>query len=144
MSIDLYKNIFDRLLPSEKVHYYQVYNASEGFFATQHQNDRDDMLLLVEHQIFYEFIPFEQYLRKEYCNAIPLADVNVGEQYVIVITNGSGLWRYVLGDVVEFTGTTPHTIKITGRTKYYIDVAGECTPLKPIEEAISETAQQFQ
>lgn len=101
------------------------------------------MLLLVEHAVFYEFIPFENYLRKDYSVALTLDQVEIGKPYVIVITNNAGLWRYVLGDVIEFTGTEPHTIKITGRTKYYIDVAGECTPLQPLDEALRKTAEHF-
>ncbi len=102
------------------------------------------MLLFVEHAVFYEFIPFENYLRKCYETALTIYEVEVGKPYVIVITNNAGLWRYVLGDVVEFTGTEPHTIKITGRTKYYIDVAGECTPLEPINAALREASIQTQ
>lgn len=89
MAIDLYKPLFERLLPSDKVKYYQVYNASEGFFAAQHTNDRDDMLLFVEHAVFYEFIPLENYLRKQYDNCLTLRDVEVGKSYVIVITNNA-------------------------------------------------------
>lgn len=89
MAMDLYKPIFEALLPSPKVNYYQVYNASEGFFAAQHENNRDDMLLFVEHGIFYEFISLENYLRKEYSECITLKDVQVGKPYVIVITNNA-------------------------------------------------------
>ena len=77
MAIDLYKDIFRRLLPSKEIKYYQVYNASEGFFAAQHENDRDDMLLFVEHDIFYEFIPFDKYLRKDYTSPLLLSEVKV-------------------------------------------------------------------
>ncbi len=143
MAIDLYKNTFQRLLPSPHVHYYQVYNASEWFFALQHENDRDDMLLLVEHSVFYEFIPLEKYLKKEYDECLTLSEVETGKPYVILITNNAGLRRYVMGDVIEFTGLEPHTIKVTGRTKYYIDVASECTPLQPIEESLLQAASQF-
>lgn len=100
------------------------------------------MLLFVEHAVFYEFIPFENYLRKQYDICLTLEQIEIGKPYVIVITNNAGLRRYVLGDVIEFTGTEPYTIKITGRTKYYIDVAGECTPLEPINEALRDAATQ--
>lgn len=143
MAIDLYKDTFKRLLPSSAVHYYQVYNASEWFFAAQHENWRDDMLLFVEHAVFYEFIPFEQYLQKDYSTALTLDEVQKWIPYVIVITNNAWLRRYVLGDVIEFTWLEPHTIKIIGRTKYYIDVAWECTPLQPLDKAIRETAAHF-
>lgn len=143
MAKDLYDPIFQRLFPSDKVCFYQAYNASEWFFAAQHENNRDDMLLFLNHAIFYEFIPFENYLHKDYSICHTINNVEVGKSYVIVITNNAWLRRYVLGDVIEFTGTEPHTLKITGRTKYHIDVAGECTPLQPIDEAVRETAAHF-
>lgn len=89
MAINLYKPIFDRLFPGNQVRYYQAYNASEGFFAGQHENDRDDMLLYVEHAVFYEFVPFEDYLRKDYSKTLTLKEVEVGKPYVIVITNNA-------------------------------------------------------
>lgn len=143
MAIDLHKPIFKKLFPWDQVKYYQAYNASEGFFAVQHENNRDDMILLVNHAVFYEFIPFENYLRKDYSICLTLREVEIGKPYVILITNNSWLRRYVLWDVVEFTWTDPYTIKLIGRTKYYIDVASECTPFGPIDEAIRETATHF-
>lgn len=143
MAIDLYQKNLHNLLPSPNIRYYQVYNASEWFFALQDQNDRDDMLLLVEHAVFYEFIPFEKYIRKDYSEALLLDQIKIGEQYVIVITNNAWLRRYVLGDVIVFIETTPYRIKIVGRTKYYIDVAWECTPLQPIIQSLQECVDIF-
>lgn len=89
MPLELYKETFRNLLPDNNVRYYQVYNASEGFFAVQHENDRDDMLLLVEHAVFYEFILLEDYLHGKYEKCLTLEKVEVGTQYVIVITNNA-------------------------------------------------------
>jgi phenylacetate-coenzyme A ligase PaaK-like adenylate-forming protein len=140
MALDLYKETFAKLLPTQSIQYYQIYNASEGFFAMQHQNNRDDMLLFLNHGVFYEFIPLENYLQKNYSVALPIDDVQIGVEYVIVVTTQAGLRRYVLGDTIVFTGIKPHTMKITGRTKYYIDIVWECMPLSEIEKALMKTA----
>lgn len=95
MAIDLYRSQFSQLLPSSEVKYYQVYNASEGFFATQDSNARDDMRLLTNHGVFYEFIPVEEYGKADPI-VLTLNEVEINKNYVIVITNNSGLWRYVL------------------------------------------------
>lgn len=143
MSIDLYKETFAELLPSDKVQYYQVYNASEGFFAMQHENSRDDMLLFINHSVFYEFIPLDSYLAKKYEDVYTVATVQVGIPYVILVTTNAGLWRYVLGDTVMFTGLDPYTLKIVGRTKYYLDVAGECITLQPLQTALHQTTKKY-
>ncbi len=140
MAIDLYKETFAKLLPWNAIQYYQIYNASEWFFAMQHQNDRDDMLLFLNHGVFYEFIPLENYLKNDYSIALTVDTVQLNTDYVIVVTTKAGLRRYVLWDTVMFTWLEPHTIKITGRTKYYIDIVWECMPLNEIEKALMKTA----
>lgn len=95
LSIDLYRSQFAQLLPSSEIKYYQVYNASEGVFATQDSNTRDDMRLLTNHGVFYEFIPLEEYGKMNPV-VLTLNEVEVDKDYVIVITNNSGLRRYVL------------------------------------------------
>jgi hypothetical protein len=135
MAIDLYRAQFAKLFPSSAVKYYQVYNASEGFFAVQDSNDVDDMRLLTNHGVFYEFIPFEEY-GKANPTTLTLNEVEIDQNYVIVITNNSGLRRYVLGDTVKFTCLEPRRIKISGRTKYYIDVVGECVTADYTDKAI--------
>lgn len=143
MSIDLYKQLFSQLLPSTQVQYYQIYNASEWFFAMQHQNNRDDMLLFLNHGVFYEFIPLEQYLQWDYSVAHTIDSVKIDEEYVILVTTNAWLRRYVLWDTIVFTWISPYTIKITWRTKYYIDVAWECTPFQPIKDALFTTAKEY-
>jgi hypothetical protein len=112
MAIDLYRSQFEQLLPSSHIKYYQAYNASEGFFAVQDSNDADDMRLLTNHGVFYEFIPVEEY-GKQSPIALTLNEVELDTNYVIVITNNSGLRRYVLGDTVRFTCLDPRRIKIS-------------------------------
>lgn len=141
MSIDLYRNQFAQLFPSKKMKYYQAYNASEWFFAMQDKNDVDDMLLLTNHGVFYEFIPYEEY-GKENPKVLTLDEVEVDKDYVIVITNNSWLRRYVLGDVVKFTNVDPWRIKVSGRTKYYIDVVGECVTADYTDKAILEACKK--
>ncbi|AHB41158.1 hypothetical protein P148_SR1C00001G0363 [candidate division SR1 bacterium RAAC1_SR1_1] len=125
MAIHLYKKQLEALIPSKTMKYYQIYNASEGYFASQDTNDTDDMLLFTDHGVFYEFIPLQEY-GKENPTVLTLDQVEVDKEYVILITNTSGLRRYILGDTIKFTTLNPWRIKITGRTKYYIDVVGEC------------------
>jgi hypothetical protein len=144
MGVDLYKETFSKLLPSTTIQYYQIYNASEWFFAMQHENNRDDMLLFLNHGVFYEFIPVEAYRRWDYSEAHTVDTVLLGKEYVILVTTNAWLRRYVLGDTIIFTWLTPHTIKITGRTKYYIDLVGECMPLAPIESAVQKACRAYE
>lgn len=141
MAIDLYRAQFAKLFPSSAVKYYQVYNASEGFFAVQDSNNVDDMRLLTNHGVFYEFIPFEEY-GKANPTTLTLNEVEIDQNYVIVITNNSGLRRYVLGDTVKFTCLDPRRIKISGRTKYYIDVVGECVTADYTDKALLQACNK--
>jgi hypothetical protein len=138
MDISFYKSTFQRLLPSDHVQYYQVYNASEWFFAIQDANCIDDMQLLVHHGVFYEFLLLYDYTQGLYDNCISLADVCVDVSYVLLITNLSGLYRYVLGDVVSFTCLSPYRLRVVGRTSTYIDLAGECSYAHQISQAINQ------
>jgi len=113
-----------RKLCSPKVKFWETYNASEGFFAIQDDIERDDMLLMLDYGIYYEFIPAEEW-DKPSPLTITLEEVKIGEKYAVVITTNSGLWRYQLGDVVSFTTIHPYRLKITGRTKHFINVFGE-------------------
>ena len=141
MSIDLYRSQFEHMIPSPHMKYYQAYNASEGFFAIQDSNTADDMRLLTKHGVFYEFIPFEEY-GKANPVVLTLNEVELDKNYVILITNNSGLWRYVMGDTVKFTTLDPRRIKISGRTKYYIDVVGECVTADYTDKALLETCNK--
>jgi len=140
MAVDLYRPQLQALFWSN-VKLYQAYNASEWFFACQDSNFADDMLLFTNHGVFYEFIPFEEY-GKENPTTLTLKDVEIDKDYVIVITNNSGLRRYILGDTIKFTNLKPWRIKISGRTKYYIDVVGECVTSDYTDKALLEACKQ--
>ncbi len=133
-----YKKQFQELIPTENFTYINVYNSSEGYFAIQDDlaSDNEDMLLLLNSQIFYEFIPFSQYGNDNY-DIFPIHEVEKGVNYVMVISTNSGMWRYVVGDTVEFTTLDPYRIKITGRTKQFINVFGEEVMVSNTDKALN-------
>ena len=141
MAIDLYRPQLEKLFGGTKVKLYQAYNASEWFFAAQDSNYTDDMLLFTKHGVFYEFIPTEEY-GKENPIVLTLNEVETDKEYVILITNNSGLRRYVLGDTIKFTTLNPWRLKISGRTKYYIDVVGECVTSDYTDKALLEACKK--
>tara|TARA_R110002051_G_scaffold66515_9_gene120481 strand:+ start:10924 stop:12435 length:1512 start_codon:yes stop_codon:yes gene_type:complete len=130
-----YKEQYKKILPQENFRYYEIYNASEGFFAIQDRNGADDLLLMLDYGIFYEFISMDLYGTLEQ-EAIPLWEIEIGKNYAIIITTNSGLWRYKIGDTVRFTSKNPYRIKVTGRTKHHINVFGEELIIENAEEAL--------
>jgi hypothetical protein len=143
VSFSPYKEQFKKLLPRKSFNYYEIYNASEGFFAIQDRNKGEDLLLMLDYGIFYEFIPMGSY-EKESENAIPLSEVKLHENYAIVITTNAGLWRYKVGDTLRFTSLSPHRIKVTGRTKHHINVFGEELIIENAEEALRIVSKKTQ
>ena len=119
-----YRNQFKSLIPKESMRYMEIYNASEGFFAIQNDLSDPGMLLMIDYGIYYEFVPLEE-LDKEYPCAVPLWDVEMRKTYAMVISTNSGLWRYLIGDTVQFTSLHPHKIVIVGRTRHFINICGE-------------------
>lgn len=142
MAKTLYDHIYQTLLPSDRIQYYQVYNASEWFFAVQDRNGIDDMLLLIDHAVFYEFIPLGRYHHGDMSVVLPLEHIEIGEEYVILITNNAGLYRYILGDTVVFTAREPYRLRVSGRTKYHIDIVGECSTMDHIQTALTHACTQ--
>ncbi|MDT7830834.1 GH3 auxin-responsive promoter family protein [Flavobacteriaceae bacterium S356] len=130
-----YREQYNKLIPKKDFRYYETYNASEGFFAIQDRNTSDELLLMLDYGIFYEFIPMDKY-DGENSKAIPLSSVKKHVNYAILITTNSGLWRYLIGDTVKFVSLDPYRIKITGRTKHYINVFGEELIIENAEEAL--------
>jgi len=130
-----YREQFKKIIPSPNFKYYETYNASEGFFAIQDQNNSDELLLMLDYGIFYEFIPMTTY-DGENSIAIPIEEVKLDVNYALVITTNSGLWRYLIGDTIKFTSLKPYRIKITGRTKHFINVFGEELIIENTEEAL--------
>lgn len=106
------------------LNYFEIYNASEGFFGIQDQKDYKDLLLLLDNGIYYEFIPMDEF-GSENGRYLNISQVEVGKNYAMVITTNGGLWRYIIGDTVRFTSTNPHRIVVSGRTKHYINAFGE-------------------
>ena len=133
-----YKNQYDQIFSSNPIHYYEIYNASEGFFAIQDQNDSDDLLLMLDYGIFYEFIP----VNGEKESIIEIQDVKLFVEYELVITTNGGLWRYRIGDVIRFTSLSPYRIQITGRTKHFINAFGEEVVVENTDRAIEEASVQ--
>ena len=136
-----YREQYKKLIPKKDFKYYETYNASEGFFAIQDINGSFDLLLMLDYGIFYEFIPMSEY-DDENSKAIPLSKVKKGENYAVVITTNSGLWRYLVGDTIKFTSLSPYKIRITGRTKHHINVFGEELIIENAEEALKKACKK--
>lgn len=140
VSFDPYREQYKKLLPSSDFNYYEIYNASEGFFALQDLNNSHEMLLMLDYGIFYEFIPMEVFGTSKQ-KAIRLSDVEIGKNYAVVISTNSGLFRYLIGDTVRFTSLNPYRIKITGRTKHHINVFGEELMIENTDRAIAKACK---
>jgi hypothetical protein len=141
VSFNPYKEQYHNLLPRKSFKYYEIYNASEGFFAIQDRNNANDLLLMLDYGIFYEFIPMDVYGTEE-AQAIPLWEVKIKTNYAIIITTNSGLWRYKIGDTIRFTSLSPYRIKVTGRTKHHINVFGEELIIENAEEALKSVCRK--
>lgn len=133
-----YREQFRNFFPSDDFTYQETYNASEGFFAVRDDFSSNDMLLLLDNGIYYEFLPVEEWY-KENPKAIPLSEVEVGVNYAMVISTNAGLWRYVPGDTVMFTSTYPYKIQITGRTKQFVNAFGEEVMVDNTDKALAKT-----
>jgi len=130
-----------RDLIGKQINYYEIYNASEGFFGIQDKNGSDEMLLMLDYGIFYEFIPMEDF-HSSNPKVINLENVEVGKNYAMVITTNGGLWRYLIGDTVIFTSVDPFRIKVSGRTKHYINAFGEELMINNVESALEIACQK--
>ena len=137
-----YRKQFEQFMPSPDFRYWEIYNASEGYFASSTDTHSDDMLLLLDNGIYYEFVPMDVW-GEPTAQAIPLAEVEIGRNYAIVISSNAGLWRYSPGDTVEFTSLRPHKIKITGRTSHFINAFGEEVVVENTDRALAMTCEQI-
>lgn len=137
-----YREQYKQLIPSDKMHYLETYNASEGFFGNQSSWDSNDLQLCIDNRIFYEFIPMDEFEEgKTDMRAIPLTEVEIGRNYAMVITT-PGLWRYIIGDTVRFTQKDPYKFYITGRTKAFINAFGEEVMVSNADEALTLTCNE--
>ncbi len=146
ISFKPYESTFDELFKNapegRNMKYIESYNASEGYFAIQDDlSKKGEMRLMLDYGVFYEFIPLDKYIDGVY-EAITLDEVVIGINYVLLITTNGGLWRYVIGDTVMFTNLSPHRIKITGRTKQYLNTYDEEITMENVEEAISFASKE--
>lgn len=143
VNFDPYIEQYNAILPKDNFRYYEIYNASEGFFAIQDRNANKELLLMLDYGIFYEFIPMDTYGSASE-KVIPLEQVQVAKNYAIVITTNAGLWRYKIGDTVRFTSISPFRIKVTGRTKHHINVFGEELIIENAETALKQASKHTQ
>jgi len=137
VSFTPFEEQYKKIIPKDNMYYWETYNASEGFFGVQYSNDSKDMLLMLNHNTYYEFIPMSEW-GAENPRTLTLDEVETGQNYAIVITTNGGLWRYMIGDTVEFSSTKPYLFKITGRTKNFINAFGEELIIDNAEKALKE------
>jgi hypothetical protein len=135
VSFTPYKEQFQHIIGRE-INYLEMYNASEGFFAAQERPGDDGMLLFSDHGIFYEFMPVNEYGKKE-PRTIGLDDVETGRNYAPVISTNGGLWRYLTGDTIQFTSIRPYRVKVSGRLKHFMNAFGEEVIVDNTDKAIA-------
>ncbi len=143
VSFHPYREQFEKLFVGSDLNFFETYNASEGFFGIQDSDSSNELLLMLDYGIFYEFIPMDESDRDENEVIIPLSEVELEKNYAMVITTNAGLWRYKIGDTVKFTSLSPYRIQITGRTKIHINVFGEELMIENAEIAMSKTAREL-
>jgi len=124
VNFEPYRKQYENLIPSGSMKYMETYNASEGFFGLQDRSDSDELLLMLDYGIYYEFLPLDQ-LEADDPVTLNLNEVEKDVNYALVISTNAGLWRYLIGDTVKFTSLSPYRIKITGRTMNFINSVGE-------------------
>jgi GH3 auxin-responsive promoter len=135
-----YREQFRQLI-GKNIHYLEMYNASEGFFAAQDSPDEDGMLLFTRHGIFFEFMPLEEY-GKKFPYTVGLNKVELGKNYAPIISTNGGLWRYIIGDTIQFTSLKPYRIKVSGRLKHYINAFGEEVIVDNSDKAIATACEK--
>lgn len=140
VSFTPFEEQYKKLITKQDMFYWETYNASEGFFGVQYGNNSKDMLLMLDNCIYYEFIPMSEWY-SEHPHTLTLDEVEIGQNYAIVISTNGGLWRYMIGDTIEFTSVKPYLFKITGRTKSFINAFGEELIVDNAEKALSEACK---
>lgn len=135
-----YRSQYEHIIKSDRMHYMETYNASEGFFGLQNDPLDAAMLLMIDYGVFYEFIPLDE-VGKPNPTVLPLWEVEQGKNYAIVISTSCGLWRYQIGDTVKFTSTNPYKFIISGRTKSFINAFGEELIVDNAEKGLHEACK---
>lgn len=136
-----YRPQYEQLITSPNMHYMETYNASEGFFGIQSDPGDASMLLMTDYDVFYEFIPMDEY-GTEHPTVLPLEAVELDKNYAVLISTSCGLWRYMIGDTVKFTSRQPYKFIITGRTKYFINAFGEELIMDNAEKGLAYACEQ--
>ena len=136
-----YRKQYEQLITKPDMRYMETYNASEGFFGLQDDPNDKSMLLMLDYDVFYEFIPMDEF-GTENPTVVPLWGVETGRNYAMLISTSCGLWRYVIGDTVKFTSTNPYKFVITGRTKHFINAFGEELIVDNAEKGLAYACQQ--
>ena len=137
-----YRPQYEQLITSPNMHYMETYNASEGFFGIQSDPGDASMLLMTDYDVFYEFIPMDEY-GTEHPTVLPLEGVELDKNYAVLISTSCGLWRYMIGDTVKFTSRQPYKFIITGRTKYFINAFGEELIMDNAEKGLAYACEQM-
>jgi hypothetical protein len=140
ISFTPYREQYKKLIMSEKMHYMETYNASEGFFGIQDNPESDDMLLMLDYGIFYEFIQADK-INSDSPGAYTLGEVEKGVNYALIISTNGGLWRYMMGDTIVFTCLDPYRFRISGRTKHFINVFGEEVIIDNADKALASACK---
>jgi hypothetical protein len=140
VSFKPYQKQFEKIIPTSDMNYVETYNASEGFFGIQDELGSDEMLLMLDYGIFYEFLPVEE-LGSKNPKTLSLNEVELGKNYALIISTNAGLWRYMVGDTVRFTSKFPFRVQVSGRTKHYINAFGEELIVENSDFAIQQAAQ---
>ena len=135
VSFTPFEEQYRKIIQKPDMHYWETYNASEGFFGVQFSNESKDMLLMLDSGIYYEFVPMSEW-DSDNPRALTLDEVETGQNYAILISTNGGLWRYMIGDTIEFTSTNPYLFRITGRTKNFINAFGEEVIIDNAERAL--------
>ena len=141
VSFTPYRKQYEELITSPNMHYMETYNASEGFFGIQDDPTDSSLLLMLDYDNFYEFIPMDE-IDNEHPTVVPLSGVQTGRNYAMVISTSCGLWRYLIGDTVTFTSKNPYKFIITGRTKHFINAFGEELIIDNAEKGLQFACEQ--
>jgi phenylacetate-coenzyme A ligase PaaK-like adenylate-forming protein len=135
-----YRKQFESIISSPRMSYLETYNASEGFFGIEDPDHPGELILMLDYGIYYEFIPMEEW-HSDHPKTISLQEVEKGQHYAVLISTNAGLWRYKIGDTVAFTSTNPYRIKVSGRTKHFINAFGEEVIIDNAEQALAHACK---
>ena len=136
-----YREQYKQLIRTDKMHYMETYNASEGFFGLQNDPTDPAMMLMIDYGVFYEFLPMDEFDSPN-PHIVPLTGVEVGKNYAMLISTACGLWRYMIGDTVKFTSKDPYKFVITGRTKHFINAFGEELMVDNAEQGLARACRE--